>query len=171
MMSNQPDNSTPFLYEIKPNNMNTIKCSNRLCEKEFNVQYDNCPFCGTTNPKKDSDGITLVEKDNSSISGALLDGEKEALLDGKKEFNGWISTIIWLSILVGGTRGIINSSTYFMISSLIGWLVFGLHIGGMVILCLILYAKKWAVFAWVGYIVAVILISGYFNNDYLDIIL
>lgn len=144
--------------------MNNVKCNNRLCEKEYNVQFDNCPFCGAANPKKDGDGITIIKKeDNSSNHGAFL--------DGKKEFNGWISTIIWLSILVGGTRGIVNSFTYFTISSLIGWLVLGLHVGGMVILCLILYAKKWAVFAWVGYIVAVILINGYFGNDYLPYVI
>ncbi len=30
--------------------MKTVFCSNRLCGKEYSVQFDKCPFCGTINP-------------------------------------------------------------------------------------------------------------------------
>lgn len=31
--------------------MNTVKCSNRLCEKEYSVKFNKCPFCGEDNPQ------------------------------------------------------------------------------------------------------------------------
>ena len=31
--------------------MNTVRCNNQFCKKEYNVQFDKCPFCGESNPQ------------------------------------------------------------------------------------------------------------------------
>ena len=30
---------------------NIVKCTNRLCEKEYHIDFAKCPFCGTENPQ------------------------------------------------------------------------------------------------------------------------
>lgn len=138
--------------------MNTVKCNNRHCGKEYNVQFDNCPFCGTANPMPESDRKTLIEERGKSDDVNNVEN---------RQFNGFVTGIIWLSIVVGGIRGTMNCLTYFYISPLVGSLLLGLHIFGIVVLCFILAAKRWAIFAWVGYIVAIVLVNGYYDNDYL----
>lgn len=138
--------------------MNTVKCNNRHCGKEYNVQFDNCPFCGTANPMPESDRKTLIEERGKCDDVNNVEN---------RQFNGFVTGIIWLSIVVGGIRGIMNCLTYFYISPLVGSLLLGLHIFGIVVLCFILAAKRWAIFAWVGYIVAIVLVNGYYDSDFL----
>ena len=140
--------------------MNTVKCSNRSCDKEYSVQFDKCPICGTPNPIEESERKAMIDS-STVINGSNGSGDDD-------KFNGWVTGILWISIIYGGIRGFINCLTYFTISPVIGCLITGIHIFGIVVLCFILAAKKWAVFAWIGYIAAVVVCNGYFdNNDYL----
>lgn len=140
--------------------MNTVKCSNRSCDKEYSVQFDKCPFCGTPNPIEESERKAMIDS-STVINGSNGSGDDD-------KFNGWVTGMLWISIIYGGIRGFINCLTYFTISPVIGCLITGIHIFGIVVLCFILAAKKWAVFAWIGYIAAVVVCNGYFdNNDYL----
>jgi hypothetical protein len=57
--------------------MNTVKCSNHLCGKEYNVQFDKCPFCGTDNPMKAEERKVLIDKELDTAfeqSGNSADG-------------------------------------------------------------------------------------------------
>lgn len=138
--------------------MNTVKCTNRLCEKEYNVEFDNCPFCGTANPMEETERRTLLEKkhNDTELKPELTNGEK---------FSGWVTGIIWLNILFGGIRGIINSVTVMMYSPMWGAFDLGLQIIGIISLAFLLLAKKWAFYLWVGYLIAVSIINGYLNNN------
>lgn len=138
--------------------MNTVKCSNRLCEKEYNVQFDNCPFCGTTNPMEEGERRALIEKENN-------DTELKPELTSSDKFSGWVTGIIWLNILFGGIRGIINSVTVMMYSPTWGAVDLMLQIIGIISLGFLLLAKKWALYLWVGYLIAVSIINGYINNN------
>lgn len=138
--------------------MNTVKCTNRLCEKEYNLEFDNCPFCGTANPMEETERRTLLEKkhNDTELKPELTNGEK---------FSGWVTGIIWLNILFGGIRGIINSVTVMMYSPVWGGVDLGLQIIGIISLAFLLLAKKWALCLWVGYLIAVSIINGYLNNN------
>lgn len=138
--------------------MNTVKCTNRLCEKEYNLEFDNCPFCGTANPMEETERRTLIEKkhNDTELKPELTNGEK---------FSGWVTGIIWLNILFGSIRGIINSVTVMMYSPVWGAVDFGLQIIGIISLAFLLLAKKWALYLWVGYLIAVSIINGYLNNN------
>ena len=138
--------------------MNTVKCTNRLCEKEYNLEFDNCPFCGTANPMEETERRTLLEKkhNDTELKPELTNGEK---------FSGWVTGIIWLNILFGGIRGIINSFTVMMYSPVWGAVDLGLQIIGIISLAFLLLAKKWALCLWVGYLIAVSIINGYLNNN------
>ena len=126
--------------------MNTVRCSNRLCEKEYNVQFDKCPFCGTTNPMEESERKTLIEK--SKATDIRNSSSDESL------FNGWVTGIIWANIILFGGRGIIGSFTNMIFSPIIGWITLGLSIVGIISLLYILRAKKWAFFLWIAYRIA-----------------
>ena len=138
--------------------MNTVKCSNRLCEKEYNVQFDNCPFCGTANPMEEGERRVLIEKENN-------DTELKPEVTNGEKFSGWVTGIIWLNILFGGIRGIINSVTVMMYSPVWGAVDLGLQIIGIISLGFLLLAKKWALYLWVGYLITVSIINGYLNNN------
>lgn len=138
--------------------MNTVKCTNRLCEKEYNLEFDNCPFCGTANPMEETERRTLLEKKHN-------DTELKPELTDSEKFSGWVTGIIWLNILFGGIRGIINSVTVMMYSPVWGAVDFGLQIIGIISLAFLLLAKKWALYLWVGYLIAVSIINGYLNNN------
>ncbi len=126
--------------------MNTVRCSNRLCEKEYNVQFDKCPFCGTPNPMEESERKTMIEK--SKTTDIRNSSSDESL------FNGWVTGIIWANIILFGGRGIIGSFTNMIFSPLIGWITLGLSIMGIISLLYILRAKKWAFFLWIAYRIA-----------------
>ena len=126
--------------------MNTVKCSNRLCEKEYNVQFDKCPFCGTPNPMEESERKTMIEK--SKATDIRNSSSDESL------FNGWVTGIIWVNIIFFGARGIISSFTNMIFSPLIGCITLGLSIVGIISLLYILRAKKWAFFLWIAYRIA-----------------
>lgn len=138
--------------------MNTVKCSNRLCEKEYNVQFDNCPFCGTANPMEEGERRVLIDKENN-------DTELKPEVTNGEKFCGWVTGIIWLNILFGGIRGIINSVTVMMYSPVWGAVDLGLQIIGIISLGFLLLAKKWALYLWVGYLITVSIINGYLNNN------
>ena len=138
--------------------MNTIKCTNRLCEKEYNVEFENCPFCGTANPMEENERQSLIEKEHN-------DTELKPELTNSENFSGWVTGIIWLNILFGGIRGIINSVTVMMYSPVWGAVDLGLQIIGIISLGFLLLAKKWAFYLWVGYLIAVSIINGYLNNN------
>jgi len=138
--------------------MNTVKCTNRLCEKEYNVEFDNCPFCGTANPIEENERRAILEKEHN-------DTELKPELTDSEKFSGWVTGIIWLNILFGGIRGIINSVTVMMYSPVWGAVDLGLQIIGIISLAFLLLAKKWALYLWVGYLIAVSIINGYLNNN------
>lgn len=126
--------------------MNTVRCSNRLCEKEYNVQFDKCPFCGTPNPMEESERKTMIEK--SKATDIRNSSSDESL------FNGWVTGIIWVNIIFFGAREIIGSFTNMIFSPLIGCITLGLSIVGIISLLYILSAKKWAFFLWIAYRIA-----------------
>lgn len=126
--------------------MNTVKCSNRLCEKEYNVQFDKCPFCGTPNPMEESERKSMIEK--SKATDIRNSPSDESL------FNGWVTGIIWVNVIFFGAREIIGSFTNMIFSPLIGWITLGLSIVGIISLLYILRAKKWAFFLWIAYRIA-----------------
>lgn len=126
--------------------MNTVKCSNRLCEKEYSVEFDKCPFCGTPNPMEESERKAMIEK--SKATDIRNSSSDESL------FNGWVTGIIWVNIIFFGARGIISSFTNMIFSPLIGWITLGLSIVGIISLLYILSAKKWAFFLWIAYRIA-----------------
>ena len=126
--------------------MNTVRCSNRLCEKEYNVQFDNCPFCGTPNPMEESERKAMIEK--SKATDFRNSSSDESL------FNGWVTGIIWVNIIFFGARGIISSFTNMIFSPLIGCITLCLSIVGIISLLYILSAKKWAFFLWIAYRIA-----------------
>ena len=138
--------------------MNTVKCSNRLCEKEYNVQFDNCPFCGTPNPMEKSKRKVLAEKN--------MAGEKPNDEDVRPQFNVIIIGLIWISILFFGIRGIITSFANMMFSPWIGCLTLFLSIIGMISLFFILRAKKWALFLWIAYRLAAGIVNGLINTKF-----
>ena len=126
--------------------MNTVKCSNRLCEKEYSVEFDKCPFCGTPNPMEESERKTMIEK--SKATDIRNSSSDESL------FNGWVTGIIWVNIIFFGAREIIGSFTNMIFSPLIGCITLGLSIVGIISLLYILRAKKWAFFLWIAYRIA-----------------
>ena len=138
--------------------MNTIKCSNRLCEKEYNVQFDKCPFCGTPNPMEESERKTMIEK--SKATDIRNSSSDESL------FNGWVTGIIWVNIIFFGARGIISSFTNMIFSPLIGWITLGLSIVGIISLLYILRAKKWAFFLWIAYRIAGAIVVSIINPKF-----
>lgn len=138
--------------------MNTVKCTNRLCEKEYNVEFDNCPFCGAANPMEENERHALIAKRHN-------DTELKPELTNSEKLSGWVTGIIWLNILFGSIRGIINSVTVMMYSPVWGAVDLGLQIIGIISLAFLLLAKKWALYLWVGYLIAVSIINGYLNNN------
>ena len=126
--------------------MNTVRCSNRLCEKEYNVQFDKCPFCGTPNPTEESERKPMMEKSKAT--------DIRNSSSGESLFNGWVTGIIWVNIIFFGVREIIGSFTNMIFSPLIGCITLGLSIVGIISLLYILRAKKWAFFLWIAYRIA-----------------
>ena len=126
--------------------MNTVKCSNRLCEKEYSVEFDKCPFCGTPNPMEESERKARIEK--SKATDIRNSSSDESL------FNGWVTGIIWVNIIFFGAREIIGSFTNMIFSPLVGCITLGLSIVGIISLLYILRAKKWAFFLWIAYRIA-----------------
>ena len=138
--------------------MNTVKCSNRLCEKEYSVEFDKCPFCGTPNPMEESERKTMIEK--SKTTDIRNSSSDESL------FNGWVTGIIWVNIIFFGARGIISSFTNMIFSPLIGWITLGLSIVGIISLLYILRAKKWAFFLWIAYRIAGAVVVSIINPEF-----
>lgn len=138
--------------------MNTVKCSNRLCEKEYSVEFDKCPFCGTPNPMEESERKTMIEK--SKTTDIRNSSSDESL------FNGWVTGIIWVNIIFFGARGIISSFTNMIFSPLIGWITLGLSIVGIISLLYILRAKKWAFFLWIAYRIAGAIVVSIINPKF-----
>ena len=91
----------------------------------------------------------------------------------QKGFSDWVVGIIWLNIVFGGIRGVMNSIANMMLSPLIGCLTLSLTIIGLVSLCYILQAKRWALFLWIAYCLSSGIINGYLsmNHDYVTYIL
>ena len=137
--------------------MKTVLCSNHLCGKEYNVKFDNCPFCGAPNPMEESDRRSMIANDNEDVT------EKRA---EDKQFNGIVIGLIWISIFFFGIRGIISSFTNMVFSPGIGFLTLFLSIIGIVSLCFILRAKKWALFMWIAYRLAAGVVNGFINSKF-----
>ena len=138
--------------------MNTVNCSNHQCGKEYNVQFDKCPFCGTDNPMDEEERKVLVEKEkakNVSVEN-----------DTTRQFHWLIIGWIWISIIFFGVRGIISSFTNMMFSPAIGILTLILSITGMVSLFFILQAKRWALFLWIAYRLAGGVVNGLINTKF-----
>lgn len=138
--------------------MNTVKCSNRLCEKEYSVEFDKCPFCGTPNPMEESERKAMIEK--SKVTDIRNTSSDESL------FNGWVTGIIWVNVIFFGARGIISSFTNMIFSPLIGCITLGLSIVGIISLLYILRAKKWAFFLWIAYRIAGAIVVSIINPKY-----
>ena len=114
--------------------------------------------CGVANPMEENERHALIDKGNN-------DTELKPELTNEEKFSGWVYGIIWLSILSGGIRGIINSTTVMMYSPVWGAVDLGLQFIGIISLGFLLLAKKWALYLWVGYLIAVSIINGYLSNN------
>lgn len=138
--------------------MNTIKCNNRLCGKEYNVKFDNCPFCGTSNPLEESDRKKVIDRDERD--------KDTKIVNNSSQFNGFVVAIIWISIVFFGIRGVIASFTNILFSPAIGCLTLGLSIIGIVSLIYVLKAKKWALFMWIAYRLAAGIVNGFISSKF-----
>lgn len=56
---------------------NTVICTNHLCGKEYHIDFEKCPFCGTANPQID----IIIEKRNQKSRAAALKLEHEKRLE------------------------------------------------------------------------------------------
>ena len=104
--------------------MNTIRCNNRLCEKEYSVQFDKCPFCGTPNPIEESERTTLIEK-NKAIKDLDENGDNN-------QFHEVVVGLIWISIIFFGIRGIMTGFANMIFEPAIGCLTLGVTLIGLV---------------------------------------
>ena len=138
--------------------MNTVKCSNRLCEKEYSVEFDKCPFCGTPNPLEESERMTLIENNKTSKDW----GDNS----NSNPFNVVVVSLIWISIFFFGIRGITSSIGNMFFEPAIGCLSLGVTLIGLVSLFFILQAKKWALFLWMGYRLSAGIINGIISSKY-----
>ena len=55
--------------------MDVVKCSNRLCGKEYSSSFNACPFCGTKNETY----VTPTENENPNIEESFDQGLKRYL--------------------------------------------------------------------------------------------
>lgn len=138
--------------------MNTVKCSNHLCGKEYNVQFDKCPFCGTDNPMDEKKRKALIEKEKTEN----ISVEDESTI----QFHWLIVGLIWISIIFFGVRDVVSSFTNMIFSPTIGIITLVLSLVGMVSLFFILQAKKWALFLWIAYRVAGGVANGLINTKF-----
>lgn len=138
--------------------MNTVNCSNHLCGKEYNVQFDKCPFCGTDNPMNEEERKIHIDKEKT-VNVGVED-------DTTSQFHWLIVGWIWISIIFFGVRGVIFSFTNMMFSPTIGTITLVLSIVGMVSLFFILQAKKWALFLWIAYRLAGGVVNGLINTKF-----
>jgi len=138
--------------------MNTVKCSNHLCGKEYNVQFDKCPFCGTDNPMDEEERKALIEKEKAEN----ISVEDEST----SQFHWLIVGLIWISIIFFGVRGVSSSFTNMIFSPTIGIITLVLSLVGMVSLFFILRAKKWALFLWIAYRLAGGVVNGLINTKF-----
>ncbi len=138
--------------------MNTVICSNHLCGKEYNVQFDKCPFCGTDNPMDEEKRKALIEKEKAEN----ISVEDEST----SQFHWLIVGLIWISIIFFGVRGVISSFTNMIFSPTIGIITLVLSLVGMVSLFFILQAKKWALFLWIAYRLAGGVVNGLINTKF-----
>lgn len=137
--------------------MKTVLCNNHLCGKEYSVKFDNCPFCGTPNPISESERNNMIANDNEDVTENVVED---------KQFNGIVIGLIWISIFFFGIRGIISSFTNMIYSPGIGCLTLILSIIGIVSLCFILRAKKWALFMWIAYRLAAGIVNGFISSKF-----
>ena len=138
--------------------MNTVNCNNHLCGKEYNVQFDKCPFCGTDNPMNEEERKALIDKEKAE-NVSVED-------DTTSQFHWLIVGWIWISIIFFGVRGVISSFTNMMFSPTIGIITLVLSIIGMVSLFFILQAKRWALFLWIAYRLAGGVVNGLINTKF-----
>ena len=138
--------------------MNTVKCSNHLCGKEYNMQFDKCPFCGTDNPMDEEKRKALIEKEKTEN----ISVEDEST----SQFHWLIVGLIWISIIFFGVRDVVSSFTNMIFSPTIGIITLVLSLVGMVSLFFILQAKKWALFLWIAYRVAGGVANGLINTKF-----
>lgn len=137
--------------------MKTVLCSNHLCGKEYSVQFEKCPFCGTDNPLDERSRIAMTDINNSPSQ------------DNGGQFNVLITIWIWASIVFVGIKAIILSFANMMFNPFIGCMTIGLTVIGIVSLIYILRAKKWALFLWIAYRLFGALVNTYvlMNHDLL----
>ena len=138
--------------------MNTVKCSNRLCEKEYSIEFDKCPFCGTPNPMEESERISLIE--NNKTPKDWSDNSNS------NPFNVVVVSLIWISIIFFGIRGITSSIANMIFEPAIGCLTLCITLIGLVSLFFILQAKKWALFLWMGYRLSAGIVNGFISSKY-----
>ena len=137
--------------------MKTVLCNNHFCGKEYSIKFDNCPFCGTSNPISESERKNMIENDNEDVTENVVED---------KQFNGIVIGLIWISIFFFGIRGIISSFTNMIYSPEIGCLTLVLSIIGIISLCFILRAKKWALFMWITYRLAAGVVNGFISSKF-----
>lgn len=137
--------------------MKTIFCNNHLYGKEYNVEFDNCPFCGALNPMDELERKSITSIDNE-------DGTENGAKD--EQFNGIVIGLIWVNIFFFGIRGIMSSFTNMIFSPRIGCLTLILSIIGILSLCFILRAKKWALYLWIAYRLAAGMVNGFISSKY-----
>ena len=137
--------------------MNTVFCNNNHCGKEYNVKFDNCPFCGAPNPMDESERKNMAANDNENVTENGVEN---------KQFNGIVIGLIWISIFFFGIRGIMSSFANMIFSPGIGCLTLALSIIGIVSLCFILRAKKWALFMWIAYRLAAGIVNGFISSKF-----
>ena len=96
---------------------NTVICTNRLCGKEYHMDFKKCPFCGTENPllyrinkKEEQHRIAVAqkleqEKKIEAESGGVYQSSFRLLMEGGHvngiKSNIW-ADIPWFIFLIGG---------------------------------------------------------------------
>lgn len=107
----------------------------------------------------------MEDNQNQFLKDSHLE-ENSNVWEGHKDFNGWVSGIIWLNLIFGGFRGIISGISNLYFSPLIGCLTIALSIVGIISLYYLLQAKKWALFLWIAYRISGAIVNGFINSNY-----
>ena len=121
---------------------NTIICTNRLCGKEYHVDFKKCPFCGTENPqidrinkKEELRRIAIAqkleqEKQLEAKSGGLFQSSFRLIVEGghvnSTKGNIW-TDIPWFYYLIGGAAliGVIVLCSFALHQRQSEWYIWG----------------------------------------------
>ena len=81
------------------------------------------------------------------------------------KFNNWVIGLIWVNIILGGFRGVMNSLANMLFNPVLGCIELGLTVIGIIALFNILQARKWGLYLWISYIFIAAYINDYVDNS------